>query len=348
MRSGSAAAAGLREVDAAAWDPLLAELGWDDAYLSRAYLESAALLDPGRPALLHLAGARGHVALACLVRAIPDGDGLADATTPYGFGGPVVAGPEPPVSAFWELYEAWAREHGVVTTFLRFHPLAANHVHAPPAARLERLADAATWRLTGDGDLFADMHRSHRNKCRKARAAGVEVELTQAPRELGDFVALHEDTMRRRGASAFYFFPAEYWRVLADGFGERLVRLDARLDGELVASELCLAGSRWLHYYMGVTSEAGRSLGAANVLVYEAARWGREAGLDELNLGSGLGGREDSLWEFKQRFSPHQGREFWIAKLVHDEDAYARLAGERARTDGFFPAYREPQRASSA
>ncbi len=346
--SGRAVAMALTELAADAWDGLLEELGWDDAYLSRAYVESAALLEAGRPAFLHLGSEGGDVAFACLVRPIPGADGLADATTPYGFGGPVAVGDDPPVAAFWELYEAWASENAVVSTFIRFHPLVANQAYAPPGAAVERLADAATWRLDGDGELFADMHRSHRNKCRKARGAGIDVRLETAPRELDDFVALHEDTMRRRGASAFYFFPAEYWEALAAGFGDRLVRLDARLDGELVASELCLAGRRWLHYHMGVTSEAGRSLGAANVLVYEAARWGREAGLEELNLGSGLGGREDSLWEFKQRFSPHPGREFWIAKLVHDEAAYVRLAGEAARGDGFFPAYREPQRAASA
>jgi hypothetical protein len=343
----AAAAGALREVEPDGWDALLDGLGADDAYLSRAYVESAAILDPGRTAFLHVGSPGGDVAFACIVRAIPSAENLVDVTTPYGFGGPVVVGPDPPVERFWAGYEEWARANAVVSTFVRFHPLAANQRHAPPSARLERLADAATWRLDREGDLFAEMHRSHRNKCRKARAAGVEVTSETAPAELGDFLALHEDTMRRRGASAFYFFPAEYWAALAAGFGDRLVRLDARLDGELVASALCLAGRRWVHYHMGVTSEAGRSAGAGNLLVYEAAYWGREVGLEELNLGSGLGGHEDSLWAFKQRFSPDPGRELWIGKVVHNEPAYARLAGDAARSDGFFPAYREPRPASS-
>ena len=348
MIRGAAATGALREVEPGGWDALLAQLGWDDAYLSRAYVESARILDPGSSAFLHVSGPGGDVAFGCILREIPGAGGLRDVTTPYGFSGPVAAGPEPPVERFWALYEEWAREHGIVSTFVRFHPLTANQRHAPPGARLERLADVAIWRLDRGGDLFAEMHRSHRNKCRKARAAGVEVTREPAPADLDDFSALHEDTMRRRGASAFYFFPAEYWDALATGFGDRLVRFDARLDGALVASELCLAGPRWLHYHMGVTSETGRSVGAANALVYEAACWGREVALEQLNLGSGLGGREDSLWAFKQRFSPDPGRQFWIGKVVHDEGAYARLAGEAAGGDGFFPAYREPQRAASA
>ena len=40
------------------------------------------------------------------------------------------------------------------------------------------------------------------------------------------------------------------------------------------------------------------------------------------------------------------GREFWIGKLVHDEDAYRALGGDPA-AGGFFPAYRAPGRSSS-
>ena len=62
---------------------------------------------------------------------------------------------------------------------------------------------------------------------------------------------------------------------------------------------------------------------------------------------SGLGGREDSLWEFKQRFSPAPGRPFWVGRLVHDDARYRELAGEAAGTDGFFPAYRAPAAAEA-
>jgi serine/alanine adding enzyme len=340
----SIVAQGLREVEPAEWDALLEGLGCGDAYLKRGYVEASSLLDPGRAAFLHLGDERGDVVFPCLLRDVPEGEGVRDVTTPYGFGGPAAAGREPPVERFWALYESWCAENGVVTTFIRFHPLLGNHRHSPPGAPLERLADCAVWPLEGDEDaLFARMHRSHRNKCRKARGAGLDVVVEAGPERLDDFARLHEETMRRHDASAFYFFPPEYWERLAGDLGEGLVRLDARLDGELVASELCLAGDRWLHYHMGITSEAARSLGAANLLVFEAARYGLKRGLAALNLGNGLGGREDSLWEFKQRFSDEPGREDWVAKLVHDEEAYRRLSGGSRGGDGYFPAYRAPR-----
>lgn len=317
----------IREVAPGDWDALLAGLGVEDAYLSRASVEASALLEPSEPVFL----TDDQVALPVLLREISGGD-RRDVTAPYPCGGPVGAA----AGAFWDAYAEWCRERSVVSTFLRFHPLLQNQSLAPGEAALERLADAAVWRL--EGDLFAGMHRSHRNKARKAQKAGIEVTAERAPASLDGFLELHEQTMRRQGASDYYAFGPDYWEKLRE-LGDGFVRLDATLDGELVASEVCVGAGTWLHYHMGVTSDRGRELGAANLLVYETAAWGQANGFTELSLGSGLGGREDSLWEFKQRFGEDLGREFWIGKLVNDADAYRELAGDAA-TDGFFPAYR--------
>ena len=62
--------------------------------------------------------------------------------------------------------------------------------------------------------------------------------------------------------------------------------------------------------------------------------------LYEFHLGGGADGR-DSLFAFKERFSPEGRREFWVGKLVHDDEAYRRLSGgDEIDYNGFFPAYR--------
>ena len=340
--SAAARAAQLVEVAPGEWDGLLDDLGLADAYLRRAYVEASCVLDPGRPAFLYLAGEGGNAVFAAIVRDVPGASGCLDVTTPYGYGGPVVSGSARLAETFYELYGDWCSASRVVATFIRFHPLLENWRYAPSRVRRERLADTASWSLAGDGsdgELFAGMHRSHRNKARKARGAGVDVTAEVGPRALDAFVDLHLETMARHGAEEFYFFPREYWSALADGLGDELVRFEARLGAELVATALLLATRPSLHYHMGVTSDRGRALGASNLLLYEAARWGRSSGFAELHLGSGLGGREDSLWLFKQRFAPRSARQLWIGKLVHDEPAYRELAGTAA-LDGFFPAYR--------
>jgi serine/alanine adding enzyme len=317
------------EVAPVHWDATLEELGVADAYLLRAYVEASCVLDPGRPVLLR----EGDVVFAAIEREISGSD-RRDVTTPYGYGGPAGSGDG---AAFSRAYADWCRERKVVTTFIRFHPLLENVGLAPEGTVLEQLADTATWPL--EGDLEAGMHSMHRRGARKAAKAGVQVQVTVGPDDLNAFVALYETTMRRRDADDFYLFPEPYWSRLL-GLGDRLVRMDATLDGELLASQVLLATRPWLHYHLGAASDAGFDLGASKLLFLEAARWGQELLFVELHLGSGLGGSEDSLWEFKQRLSPAPGRPYWIGKLVHDEAAYRELGG--SGTDGFFPAYRAP------
>ena len=200
-----------------------------------------------------------------------------DAITPYGYGGPVGGD----VREFWRAYDAWCREQGVVTTFVRFHPLYANARDAP--IHVEALAPTIAWRL-GEEDLEAGMHLNHRRAVRKARNAGVTVTAADG---VGDFVPLYEETMRRANAAPFYFFAAEYWQSLERA---QLVRFDAQLGDETVASALCLGSPPWLHYHLGATSDEGRRLGAMTLLFLEAATWARERGYERFHLGGGVGG----------------------------------------------------------
>jgi hypothetical protein len=342
MTSSSTGTAALVEVAPSEWDPLLERVGRGDAYLLRGYLDSASVLERGRPLLLHLADGGGEVVFALILREIDGEPGRLDAITPYGYGGPVGAGPEPPVERFYDLYEGWCRSAGVVSTFIRFHPLYENQRQAPAGVHVERLADTIAWSLDPELDLLAELHPKHRNKVRKARAAGLDVAVHQVPASLDEFAALYDATMSRLGADEFYFFPPDYWRALADGLGERIVLVEARFADELAAAALCFATPPWLHYHVSGTSERGREAAAANLVLFEAACWGQKQGLEQFHLGGGAGGREDTLFHFKQRFFPAGRREAAVGKLVHDDEAYRTLTGlPEVRYEGYFPAYRE-------
>ena len=327
----------LRAVSAEEWDAALARLRIHDVYYRRAYVEAACILEPGRPTLLE--GDDG-VAFAAIVRDIPDGADGADVTTPYGYGGPIGAG-SAEQTRFWDDYAAWCAANGIVTTFLRFHPLYENHRGAPAFVRTDRLAGTVAWRLD-ETDLTTRMDGSHRNTLRKAERSGVEVSVVERPDDLAAFIGLYEETMRHRGASEFYLFPSAYWRSLTTALRDLVVRVDARLDGELVASALCLASPPWLHYHLGASAPTGRRAGATNAVLFGAATWAQEQGFEIFHLGGGVGGGGDSLLAFKRRFDRDGLRESWIGKAVHDRTAYELLAGgPHAPDDGFFPAYRK-------
>jgi hypothetical protein len=326
------------EVDPSSWDGLLERLGCADAYYLRPFVESAALLDGARTTYLHLAGEGGDVVFPCLLREI-DGGGC-DAATPIGYGGPLRAGLSPPVDRFYELYEDWCAESGVVTTFARFHPLFENYRYAGPSFRREPVEGSVAWPLTGD--LLEGMHRHHRRLVRKAERTDVDVVVQESPSDLDGFAGLYDETMRRAGAQDYYFFPEAYWKALA-GLGDRLVLLEARAGGALIAGVLCLATAPWLHYHLGASSDEGRRTGASHLLMYAAAKLGQEHGFELFHLGSGIGGGGGALLEFKQRFAPGPLREQWFGKAVHDVPRYLELTGtDTVGYEGFFPAYRRP------
>ena len=331
----------LVEVEPARWDAVLAEAGVTDVYYSRGFLAASAVLVDGVPVLLELRSKDGTVLFACLLRRDPP-----DVVSPYGYGGPMGAGPDPPLERFPAAYAAWCRARGAVSSFVVFHPLTGS-AESPASALFHRVPLGATvaWPLSGC-DLLDGMHRHHRRLVRRAQAEGLEVTVDPAPTELASFAALYEETMRRLQASQFYFFPPRYWRTLVSGVA--LVRVDVRQDGRLLASVLGMGTPPWLHYHLGARSEASNRAGASHLALYQLAAWAQAHGFETLHLGGGVGGRPDSLFEFKLRFAPDARVGVAIGKAVHDTERYLRLAGADAVDwDGFFPAYREPYGALS-
>ena len=325
----------LEQVPAAEWDDRLDALGLTDAYLRRGYLAASAQLTPGEPVLLHLAGDGGDVVFAALLRSDP-----VDLVTPYGYGGPVAVGSDPPMDAFAQAYGEWCRAHGATSTFAVFHPLFANARHAP-GFHVQPIGDTIAWSLAPGADLMAGMHRHHRRMARRALNAGAEVRITE-PHELeslAGFRALYEQTMRRAHADPFYFFAKPYWAALAAAVPT--VAVEVWHDGAQHAGVLGLTGTPWLHYHLGANSDAGRALGASHLALYSLACWGQERGYELLHLGGGVGGRRDSLFTYKERFAPGGERAAAIGKAVHDPERYRALTGQSAVSyEGFFPAYR--------
>jgi serine/alanine adding enzyme len=318
----------MQEVEPGRWDALMRSIGVPDVYYSRGFVEASAPLAGGEATFLHLEGAGGHVVFPCVLRADP-----TDVVTPYGYGGPLPVGDDPP--DFAPAYQAWCEARGVLSTFAVFHPLFGN-----TAFRVTRLADTVAWPLRDEP--FGTMDAHHRRRVRKAWKDGLEATAQRAPASLDAFVAIYEETMRRRDAADFYLFDDAYWTALVENVP--LVLAEVRREGELVSAMLGMGEPPWLHYHLGGTTQEGMRHGASHLALYTLASFGHENGYEVLHLGGGVGGRDDSLREYKRRFAPDGLVPAAIGKAVHDEAAYLRAAGADAIDwDGFFPAYRAPR-----
>ena len=153
----------------------------------------------------------------------------------------------------------WCAARGVPPAD-RFHPLFANQLLRAWFYRREARHDDCVAPGVQAVDPFDGMHSAHRNSARKAQRAGAEVFVAvEGSADLGEFVEAYEATVARAGASPSYFFDHAYWRRLETSLRDRLVPFDARIEGELVASALCLAALPWMHYHFGTTSSWGEA-----------------------------------------------------------------------------------------
>ena len=209
---------------------------------------------------------------------------------------------------------------GLVSVFLR-HALGEP---APLAGALERavvqIADPA---------LPRKLRSSDRNQINKNRRNGYELRLVPGPEteaaQRAGFLDVYEQTMRRAGAGARYFFGAAYFdRVLeADGTWLALALSPA---GPVAAASIAARSDGFLHYYLSGSADSHLRDSPMKNVVAALAELSIELDLP-LNLGGGLS-RGDRLEEFKRGFANRE-QPWRTSELVCDPPAYARLSAGR-------------------
>jgi hypothetical protein len=277
------------------------------------------------------------------------GDPRWDATTPYGYGGPFAWGAGRDDAAFWRAFEGWCRDAGVVTTFARLS-LFEDELAALPVVPEARLENVAVPLDGGPDALWRGYDSQVRRWVRAAEAAGVVADVDRDGAGLDAFVAVYTETMRRRGADDWYFFPRAFFEALVRDLAGHVAFVHARLAGEVVSSDLLLLSRRRAYYTLGGTLEQAFHAGPNYLVKHRAATWAAAEGRTHLVLG---GGREpgDTLFRYKRAWARHGVRPFRVACLVHDAPAVRELVSRRAAHEagagrewsprpGFFPAYR--------
>jgi len=356
------------------WDERLAAAGVD-VYHTAGYHRFHAGPEAGE-ALLAIAGtaSRGF-AWPHLLRRVSGIPGLgetrwADVDSVYGYPGPVVWGCDPKdpfVQEAWTGLQAEWRQMGVVAAFTRFHPLLGNaalgralRTSSPnDAQRAARPANAvvdsgATVSIdcvAGDDEAVGAYARVLRQEIAAARRKGLRTEHDSAWAELTTFVRLYGQTMDRNRAADTYRMSVEDARRLQSEVAPYIHLLITHLEGVVVAAGLFTEYRGIVQAHLVGTDDRYRRLSPLKVLLDDARRWARLRGNRVLHLGGGRGGREDSLFEFKARFSPRR-HAFHTGRWILIPDAYEDLLADRSRTLGdeqrstldpaWFPAYRAP------
>lgn len=312
------------------WQALLDEIGADDVYFSPDYVHINEQASGGTAECFVYRNGNAVIAYPYLRRSI-DGHDMFDLTSPYGFGGYVTAAGQEDMAGFTTAFRAFCRETNVVSEFIRYHPFFENHRYATDDSldvSEHQLVVAADLDQTPP-DLAASMAKDARKKIRRAGKSGITITHDADWEGYQEFMALYDRTMTKKGASQFYHFSSDFFANLKDKLANRCALFIARLDGRMVGGLLIFHGPVYAYNYLSCSDYDYTNLGTNDALQFAALEWARDRGIRRYLLGGGLKG-EDSLFQFKAKFSPGRSR-FFIGRRIHLPDAYRDLCVERMK-----------------
>ncbi|MGN0141599.1 MAG: lipid II:glycine glycyltransferase FemX [Roseburia sp.] len=319
---------------------------WDIYYLNE-YAYSLKLHGDGEPYLIYEEYEGGRLCYVVMQEDISTFPPLSDYlekgkcydwSTPYGYGGPLVDGEitENWMRRFLGDLSAWCHEHGVITQFLRYHPLQQNQ------RLMEEISDVLYMKKTVYVDttdkeiIFQNMTPNNRNMVRKAIKNGVQI-VTDHGERLDEFIEIYEKTMQKHHAAEYYYFEKQYFEYLRDYMKENVIFFYAVYQEKTISASIFFYNAQYMHYHLSGTLQEYRNLAAANLLLSRAAEWAAEHGIGRLHLGGGVEA-EDSLLAFKKHFNRNGLIDFCIGRTIFDEEMYEELVDLRVQHDKNFDA----------
>lgn len=300
--------------------------------------------------------------LVLLERPLPNGQGT-DAVTPYGYSGPITSLPCDPsfMQRAFAAYHSSAQQRGILTTFMRLHPLLVPRISMPPSIPAgswveEERGVTLTMPLGGDDTAFFNgMARGHRAAVRRLRDAGARLVMDTA-QVWNAFPCIYRHTMEKVHASPGYFYSDDYLdRFRRDLEGVVHCAGIADSSDQVMCAGLFTKVGATLQYHLSGTADGFTKQEPMKLLLAEMRGWALKNGINSFHLGGGLGGKRDTLYQFKQRFRGSE-HEFRTVSIVHDDLKYKALTTKMAEKQGisslvaseFFPRYRAPDLASDA
>jgi hypothetical protein len=346
--------------DAGAWTGVLERCGHYDFYHLPKYHALAEQMGEGT-ARLFVASADGHtLALPFLTRSLEAMPGAerdwTDATSVYGYAGPVQSQAAIPQTLIAEFQAALRRELArlkVVSLFSRLN------VFVPAGTLLVGLGECRALQKTVSIDLTlplaaqrAAYRKSVKTAVNKIRRDGVTCVHDRAGTHLEDFVRIYHENMRRVGAGKQYFFSLDYFKQTLHDLGADAYLFMGLHQDRAVCGAFFVETCGILQNHLSGTLDEALPMAPLKLLLDEVRVWATGRGFKVLHMGGGLTTDPlDPLLHFKTGFSDRL-HDFSVWRWILDADAYRRLCDAKThwnRSHGwqsadvdFFPAYRCP------
>ncbi len=322
-----------------------------DIYFDENYGKLYEKADAGKADLFVYKSRYGTVRDQFIKREIPaeiwDQEKLYDLITPYGYGGPVIVetqDAEKLVKGFYEEFSRYCEAEGIVSEFIRFHPIVNNaldfkEVYQPIWDRNTLGTNLKDF----EDPVQSEFSKRCRKNIRQALNKGVSWKITLEPENLEDFKVIYYDTMKRNEASDYYYFDDDYFANCLKNFRKNILLIEAVFEGKTIAAGMYFLYHKTIHVHLSGTLQEYLYLSPAYILRYALTLWGKENGYEMIHHGGGRSNREDdSLFLFKKQFAKNTQFDFYIGKKIWMPEKYTQICNKNNKSEesDFFPAYR--------
>lgn len=346
------------------WDCIVLSFTNYDVYYLHGYVDAFRLHGDGEPVLMYYesetesfrgmcVAMKRDLSLLSWTKEYLKPEKWFDLTTPYGYGGWLFNGDanSDNMHQFYNEYKDYMLKNNYVSSFVRYSPVLKNMepFRSICPVNVINLGKTISIDLSSEELIWQNITSKNRNMIRKAIKNNVQILHCKPTRALMDtFKEIYDEAMMADNAFSYYFFSELFYCSIIDNLSDNTEIFYALHDGEIIAMSIMLHCNKFMHYHLSGTKSQFRQLAPTNLLIYEAALWGCQNGLELFHLGGGVGSGEDSLFRFKAAFNRNSDFQFAIGQEIFNEEMYQQLVDWRKDNDisfndasSFFPVYRQ-------
>lgn len=331
------------------WDKIVKSFKEYDVYYLSGYVKAFKIHGDGEPLLFFYEDDKCRGINVVMKRDIGIGKNFIDKieegkyydfATPYGYGGWLIEGTNS--KRLFDEYEKWCIDNGIVSEFVRFHPVLKNQIYSENNYKVIALGETVAIDTTDKENIWANFNPKNRNVIRKAINNGIQIKKGLSKELLEAFIEIYNKTMDKDNADEYYYFEKDFYYSILDDLKENANVFYAELNEKIIAASIMIYANGKLNYHLSGSLREYQNLAPSNLLLWKAAEWGNEIGCATFHLGGGVGSGEDSLFKFKKAFYRGDLCRYHIGKKIFNKEKYDYLLKTRGEivASGYFPEYR--------
>lgn len=245
--------------------------------------------------------------------------------------------------------DSYGLDRGVVTEFVRFHPMSATADGCAEFLDIARGAELLyVSLLEGYDHAYQGYRKGHRSTIKKAAREGADFRLVPATdtEAIGRLFRFYTETMQRKEAKSVYLYNSEHFVSMSRHLKHRIVLMESLFQGQVASVNVFLLGQKHMWFKYSGLDQRFRNSGAHTYMMDRAIHWASDHGFEHVMLGGGIV-EGDTTYASKRGFthtsSPvHHGKKIHnqdlMNRLIHAKQSYDRRLGLTTATN-YFPSY---------